>query len=49
MIKFSTIGAIEKRYEFEDAVAKTDILNGDFGVVSDGKFSTAYRENGKTQ
>lgn len=40
MIKFSTIGAIEKRYEFEDAVAKTDILNGDFGVVSDGKFST---------
>ena len=25
---------------FEDAVAKTDILNGDFGVVSDGKFST---------
>lgn len=40
MVKFSTIGAIEKRYEFEDAVAKTDILNGDFGVVSDGKFST---------
>ena len=40
MVKFSTIGQIEKKYAFEDAVAKTDVLNGDFGAVADGEFST---------
>ena len=39
MIKFSTIGQIEKKYAFEDAVAGTDVLNGDFGAVTAGEFS----------
>lgn len=39
MVKFSTIGQIEKKYAFEDAVAGADVLNGDFGVVTAGEFS----------
>ena len=39
MIKFHTIGQIEKKYAFEDAVAKTDTFNGAFGTVADGEFS----------
>lgn len=39
MVKFSTIGQIEKKYAFEDAVASTDVLNGDFGAVTAGEFS----------
>ena len=38
-IKFNKISQWEKKYAFEDAVAKTDVLNGDFGVVTDGEFS----------
>lgn len=36
MIKFSTIGQIEKLYVFEDAVLTTDAYNGDFVAVTDG-------------
>lgn len=39
MIKFSTIGQIEKRYEFENAVAGADTFNGAFGAVEDGEFN----------
>ena len=39
MVKFSTIGQIEKKYAFEDAAAGADVLNGDFGVVTAGEFS----------
>ena len=39
MVKFSTIGQIEKKYAFEDAVAGADVLNGDFGVVTAGEFA----------
>lgn len=39
MIKFNSIGQIEHgEYPFEDAVAKTDVLNGDFGAVTDENF-----------
>lgn len=42
MIKFNTIGQIEHgEYPFEDAVAGADILNGDFGTVTDGEFACA--------
>lgn len=39
MVKFSTIGQIEKKYAFEDAVAGADVLNGDFGAVTAGEFT----------
>ena len=39
MVKFSTIGQIEKKYAFEDAVAGANVLNGDFGAVTAGEFS----------
>lgn len=39
MIKFNTIGQIEKDYFFEDAIVKKDVLNGDFGNVTSGTFS----------
>lgn len=39
MIKFNSIGQIEKTYCFEDAVVDKDVLNGDFGTVSDGAFA----------
>ena len=39
MIKFHTIGQIEKKYAFEDAVAKADTFNGAFGTVADGEFA----------
>lgn len=41
MIKFNTIGQIEKGYYFEDAVVDTDVLNGAFGAVTNGKFAPA--------
>lgn len=41
MVKFNTIGQIEKGYYFEDAIINTDMLNGDFGAVTDGVFTTA--------
>ena len=41
MVKFSTIGQIEKKYAFEDAVAGADVLNGDFGAVTSGTFAVA--------
>ena len=41
MIKFSTIGQIEKKYPFVDAVVNADVLNGDFGKVESGVFSYA--------
>lgn len=39
MIKFNSIDQIEKTYCFEDAVVDKDVLNGDFGTVSDGAFA----------
>ena len=39
MVKFSTISQIEKKYAFEDAIAGTDVLNGDFGAVTRGAFA----------
>lgn len=39
MIKFNTLGQIEHgEYPFEDAIAETDVYNGDFGNVTNGKF-----------
>lgn len=43
MIKFNTIGQIEKGYYFENAVIETAILNGDFGEVADGVFNVAAK------
>lgn len=39
MVKFHTIGQIEKKYAFEDAVASADTINGAFGAVADGAFA----------
>lgn len=39
MIKFHSIKQIEHFYGFENAVATVDVLNGDFGTVTDGKFT----------
>ena len=39
MLKFHTIGQIEKNYAFENAVASEDTFNGAFGTVTSGKFS----------
>ena len=41
MIKFSTIGQIEKKYAFTDAVAGADTFNGAFGAISSGEFAVA--------
>lgn len=42
MIKFNRISEIEHGdYPFEDAVLKADALNGDFGAITDGEFTTA--------
>lgn len=41
MIKFHTIGQIEKKYPFVDATISADMLNGDFGKVESGVFSRA--------
>lgn len=41
MIKFNTIGQIEKNYYFEDAVVDAEVLNGAFGTVTNGKFAPA--------
>lgn len=41
MVKFNTIGAIEHKYAFKDAVLKADALNGDFGAITDGMFDVA--------
>lgn len=38
MLKFHTIGQIEKNYAFENAVANEDTFNGAFGEVVDGEF-----------
>lgn len=39
MFKFHKISSIEREnYQFEDAVVDTDVLNGAFGDVTDGKF-----------
>ena len=39
MLKFHTIGQIEKNYAFENAVATADTFNGAFGVVAGGEFT----------
>ena len=39
MLKFHTIGQIEKNYAFENAVASADTFNGAFGTVADGEFA----------
>lgn len=39
MIKFRKISQIEKLYPFVDAVIDKDALNGDFGLVTAGKFA----------
>ena len=44
MITYKTIGQWEKQYCFVDAVAETDVLNGDGGKIEDGKFK--YAEDG---
>lgn len=40
-IKFSSVGAWEKTYCFEDAITEKDTFNGTFGKVENGKFSPA--------
>lgn len=39
MIKFHSIKQIEHFYGFEGAVTTADVMNGDFGTVTDGKFT----------
>lgn len=39
MIKFRRVSQIEKLYPFMDAIVDKDVLNGDFGVVTSGKFA----------
>lgn len=39
MIKFRRISQIEKLYPFMDAAIDKDVLNGDFGAVTSGKFA----------
>lgn len=34
-----SVGAWEKEYHFEDAVAVEDIFNGEIGIVADGEFT----------
>lgn len=41
MIKFSTIGQIEKIYVFQDAIIETPMYNGTFGDVAEGKFTAS--------
>ena len=42
MFKFSTIGQIEHgEYPFEDAVVDTEVMNGAFGDVANGKFTAS--------
>lgn len=41
MIKFHKISQFEKGYYFEDAVVDTEVLNGAFGAVTNGKFAPA--------
>ena len=41
MVKFHGISQIEKQYPFVKAVADADVFNGDFGTVTDGKFTVA--------
>jgi hypothetical protein len=42
MFKFNKISQLERdTYQFEDAVTETDILNGAFGEVADGKFTAS--------
>ena len=46
MVKFHTIGQIERgAHPFEDAVTDTEIMNGAFGDVTNGKFTAS--ESGK--
>lgn len=46
MVKFHTIGQIERgAYPFEDAVVDTEVMNGAFGDVANGKFTAS--ESGK--
>ena len=37
-VQFYSVGSIEKTYAFEDAVIDTDMYNGTFGEVEEGKF-----------
>lgn len=39
MVKFNSIGQIEKGYFYEDAIVEVDVLNGTFGEVNDGVFA----------
>lgn len=41
MLKFHTIGQIEKKYAFQDATVSADTLNGAFGAVTAGVFAPA--------
>lgn len=42
MVKFHKISQIERDlYQFEDAVVDTEVLNGTFGDVADGKFTAS--------
>lgn len=40
---FSTIGAWEKEYAFEDATVNADVLNGAFGAVDNGVFTVGAK------
>lgn len=44
MIKFHTIGQIEKLNPFVDAVVKKEVLNGDFGEVTTGEFAVGAKK-----
>lgn len=37
-VLFNSVGQIEKTISFEDAIIETDMYNGTFGKVEDGKF-----------
>lgn len=44
MIKFHTIGQIEKLNPFVDAVVKKAVLNGDFGEITTGEFAVGTKK-----
>lgn len=44
MIKFHTIGQIEKLNPFVDAVVKKAVLNGDFGEITTGEFAVGAKK-----
>ena len=43
MVKFNTIGQIEKGYFYEDAIIENETFNGAFGTITEGVFAPAAK------